>query len=156
MSGLAAALSSGEHRWNPREANRRRWRSEPMKALRVLLVEDDAMIGMLLADVLEEMGHVVCAIEGTQGAAVTAAAHHRPDLMIVDARLGHGSGISAVEQILRARFVPHLFITGNILRVQELRPDAVVLEKPFREAALMHAIQRALDIAAIPLLAEPT
>jgi DNA-binding response OmpR family regulator len=43
-----------------------------MKALRVLLVEDDAMISMLLADLLKEMGHDVCAIEGTQDAAVTA------------------------------------------------------------------------------------
>jgi DNA-binding response OmpR family regulator len=127
-----------------------------MKALRVLLVEDDAMIGMLLADILKEMGHDVCAIEGTQNGAVTAAAHYRPDLMIVDARLGHGSGVTAVEEILRSGFVPHLFITGNISRVMALRPGAVVLEKPFREADLMHAIQRALDIVATPLLAEPT
>ena len=58
-------------------------------------------------------------------------------LVIADARLGHGSGVSAIEEILRAGFVPHLFITGNISRVKELRPDAVVLEKPFSETELM-------------------
>ena len=47
--------------------------SEPIKALRILLVEDDPLIGALLADVLKNMGHDVCAIVVTQEAAVTAA-----------------------------------------------------------------------------------
>jgi DNA-binding response OmpR family regulator len=127
-----------------------------MKALRVLLVEDEPLIGMLLADILKEKGHDVCAIEVTQGGAVTAAAHYKPDLVIADARLGHGSGVSAIEEILRAGFVPHMFISGNISRVKELRPDAVVLEKPFSEAELMRAIQCALDIPETPSLAERT
>ena len=114
------------------------------------------MIGMLLADILIEMGHDVCAIEVTPDAAVTAAAYYQPDLMIVDARLGAGSGVAAVEEILRTGFVPHLFMTGNAARVKELRPDAVVLEKPFRETELMDAIHRALHIAATPLLADRT
>ena len=121
-----------------------------MKALRVLVVEDDALIGMLLAEMLEEMGHDVCAIAATAADGVTAAAQYRPDLVIADARLGDGSGISAIEEILRTGFVPHLFMTGNISRVKALRPDAVVLEKPFRAAELILAIQRALDIAATP------
>jgi DNA-binding response OmpR family regulator len=127
-----------------------------MKALRVLLAEDDDLIGVLLADILREMGHEVCAVEGTMGAAVIAAARYKPDLMIVDARLGDGSGVSAVEEILRVGFVPHLFMSGNIAPVRARRPDAVVLEKPFREAELMHAIQRALDVMAPRLLVEST
>jgi two-component system, response regulator PdtaR len=119
-----------------------------MKALRVLLVEDDTMISMLLAEMLEEMGYDVCAIEATVAGAVTAAAQYRPDLMIVDGRLGDGSGVLAVEEILRTGFVPHVFISGNISRVQALRPGAVVLQKPFNEAELTRAIQRALDAAA--------
>ena len=119
-----------------------------MKALRVLIMEDDPLIGMLLAEWLEEMG--VCAVAATAVDAVTAAAQNRPDLVIADARLGDGSGVSAIEEILRTGFVPHLFITGNISRVKALRPGAVVLEKPFRVAELMLGIQRALGIAATP------
>jgi two-component system, response regulator PdtaR len=119
--------------------------SEPTKALRVLVVEDDMMIGVLLAGTLEDMGYDVCAVEATEAGAVTAAAQYRPELMIVDARLGNGSGISAVEEILRTGFIPHLFMTGNVSRVKALRPGAVVLQKPFREAELTRAIQRALD-----------
>ena len=44
-----------------------------MKALRVLVVEDDAMIAMLLADMFAGMGHDVCAIEATEAGAVAAA-----------------------------------------------------------------------------------
>jgi FixJ family two-component response regulator len=47
-------------------------------------------------------------------------------------------------------------MSGNISKVKALRPDAVVIEKPFREPELTHAMQRALDIAATPLLTETT
>lgn len=106
------------------------------------------MIGMLLADVLAEMGHDVCAIEATEADAVAAAVRCKPDLMIVDARLGDGSGVSAVEEILRAGFVPHVFVSGETSSVQALRPDAVVIQKPFREPDLARAIQRALGATA--------
>ena len=37
-----------------------------MGPLRILVVEDDALIGMLLADMLDAMGHTVCAVARTQ------------------------------------------------------------------------------------------
>ena len=77
-----------------------------MKALRILVVEDDAMIGGLLAETLEDLGHVVCAVETNAANAVAAAARHHPDLMIVDVGLGEASGIAAVKEILRSGFVP--------------------------------------------------
>ena len=49
-----------------------------MAALRVLVVEDDAIIGALLAEMLEGMGHDVCAVEATEADAVTAAARCGP------------------------------------------------------------------------------
>jgi CheY-like chemotaxis protein len=44
-----------------------------MKALRILLVEDDSMVGMFLGMTLEQMGHEVCSIETTEAGAVAAA-----------------------------------------------------------------------------------
>ena len=84
-----------------------------VKALRVLIVEDEAMIAMLLAEVLRELGHEVCATEATEAGAIAAAVRYKPDLMIVDNELRKGSGISAVEQIIRSGFIPHLFVTGK-------------------------------------------
>jgi CheY-like chemotaxis protein len=122
---------------------------ELMKVLRVLVIEDDALIAMLLSELLAGMGHDVCATAATEGDAVIAATRHRPDLMIVDARLGRGSGVSAVEEILRAGPVAHLFISGDAEKVQTRQPDAVVVRKPFREAELARAIDTALA-AALP------
>jgi CheY-like chemotaxis protein len=118
-----------------------------MKALRVLVVEDDVLIAMLLANLLEGMGHAVCATAATEAEAVIAAARHRPDLMIVDAGLGRGSGVSAVEEICRARPLAHVFVSGDAGRVLTRRPDATVVRKPFREAELARAIDRALAAA---------
>ena len=118
-----------------------------MTADRVLVVEDDAVIAMLLAEVLTGLGHGVCAIESTEVEAVSAAHRCSPDLMIVDARLGEGSGITAVETIVSGGHVPHVFVSGDALRVRSLRPGALVIQKPFREADLSQAIQQVLSAA---------
>jgi two-component system, response regulator PdtaR len=115
-----------------------------MIALSILVVEDEAIIGLLLSEVLAGMGHKVCAVVASENEAVEAAAQHLPDLLIVDAGLAAGDGLSAVDRILAGRFVPHVFTTGNALKVRQLRPGAVVLEKPFHEAELADAIERAL------------
>ena len=119
-----------------------------MKALRTLVVEDDAMIGGLLAETLEGLGHAVCAVETNVAKAVAAASHWRPDLMIVDVGLGEASGIAAVKEILRSGFVPHVFVTGDALSGISLGPDTVLIRKPFRVSDLDQAIQRALATAA--------
>jgi two-component system, response regulator PdtaR len=120
-----------------------------MKALRVLVVEDDVLIAMLLTEMLAGMGHDVCATAATEAEAVIAAAHYRPDLMIVDAGLGRGSGVSAVEEICRAGPLAHVFISGDAERVRLRHPDAVVVRKPFRQAELVRAIEIALATAAV-------
>jgi CheY-like chemotaxis protein len=115
-----------------------------MKALRILVVEDDAMIGGLLTETLEDLGHVVCGVETDAANAVAAAARHRPDLMIVDVGLGEASGVAAVKEILLSGFVPHVFATGDALRDLSLGPEAVLIQKPFRGPDIIHAIARAL------------
>ena len=42
-----------------------------MKALRVLVIQDDALIAILLAELLASMGHDVCATAATAAEAVT-------------------------------------------------------------------------------------
>jgi CheY-like chemotaxis protein len=120
-----------------------------MRALRTLVVEDDAMIGGLLAETLEGLGHTVCAVKRNLADATAAASHWRPDLMIVDVGLGEASGIAAVKEILSSGFVPHVFVTGDILRGMSLGSETVLIQKPFRVSDLERAIQRAF--AAAPL-----
>jgi two-component system, response regulator PdtaR len=115
-------------------------------ALRVLVVEDEAMIAMLLVEVLTELGHTVCATEATEAGAVAAAARHQPDLMLVDDELRQGSGIAAVEQITRSGIIPHVFVSGDSLLGRSLSPGTVVIQKPFTIPELVWGIKRALTV----------
>src|SRR5208337_1439539 len=70
-----------------------------VKRLRILIVEDDAMVAMVLADMLVDQQHEICGIATTESDAVNAAARCKPDMMIVDVRLRAGSGVAALEAI---------------------------------------------------------
>lgn len=120
-----------------------------MPSLKILIVEDEAIIGMLLTEVLVGMGHSVIGVVGTESAAITSAAEYLPDFLIVDDGLATGNGVSAVDKIVANRFVPHIFTTGNVLEVRRLKPDAIILDKPFHEVELAEAIDQALDRAAL-------
>ena len=111
--------------------------------LRFLLVEDDAMIGAMLTEMLADLGHEIGVVQATEDEAVAAAARHKPDLMIVDLQLTRGSGVAAVARITRAGPIPHIFMTGR--GPLAARPGAVMLTKPFRKADLVRAIAQALN-----------
>ncbi len=110
--------------------------------LRVLVIEDEVIIGMLLARLLAAMGHEVVGVEGTEQGAVAAAARVRPGLILVDDRLSPGSGQAAIERILRNGFIPHVWMSGDPARRSSLRPGVAVLQKPFTEQALSLAIAK--------------
>jgi CheY-like chemotaxis protein len=114
-----------------------------VEGLGIVVVEDDALIAMDLADLLIGMGHTVLAIAQTEREAVAAATRCKPDLMIVDGQLAEGSGIEAMRQILARGYVPHVYMTGDPLRIMGLAPDAVVIAKPFTLSALSSGIARA-------------
>ena len=111
-----------------------------MRSLRILLIEDDATISALLAEVLEGLGHVICGLEATEADAVGSALRVRPDLMIVDANLRIGSGIAAVATIARSIAIPSIFISGD--RLPASVGTANFLQKPFTCRDLVGAIER--------------
>jgi two-component system, response regulator PdtaR len=119
-----------------------------MIALKVLVVEDDAMIGLLLAEMLGDMGYDVCAVATTEEDAVAEATRCKPGLMIVDEQLLEGSGLSAVNRILRTRSVPCVFTSGA--PIYPKWPGATTLQKPFLEADLIRAIQHVIGAVEAP------
>lgn len=114
------------------------------RVLRILVIEDDALIQMLVCETLISMGHEVCAAVRTEDEAVQAAARWRPDLVIVDAHLAGGSGIAAMGRILADRWTPHVFVSGARLASASLDPRAVILQKPYQDHDLARAMARAL------------
>lgn len=124
---------------------RRIWRLSDdllVTMIRVLVVDDDAVIGMLLAEMLGEMGLDVCGIEMTERGAIDAALRLIPDLIIVDAGLASGSGVAAMAAIERRGRIPHVFMSGA--RVLADLHGAPMLLKPFSEEALEAAIRLAM------------
>jgi CheY-like chemotaxis protein len=86
-----------------------------MKALRVLVIEDDALIALLLSELLAGMGHDVCATAATEAEAVRAATRYRPDLMIVDAGLGRGAVFPPSRKYC-ARGRSHMYSSAAMLK----------------------------------------
>ncbi len=112
-----------------------------MQSLRILVVEDDDLVGLLLAEMLSAMGHQVQAVVTTERAAIEAARQHAPDLIILDENLRSGHGSSAISHILQQRAVPYVLMSGN--PAAEQNTGAAFLEKPFFEEDLHQAIQTA-------------
>lgn len=115
-----------------------------MTGLRIMIVEDDVMLASILGELLEALGHAVCATESTQTGAAAAAARLRPDLILVDVTLAEGDGAAAMAAVERSRKAPHVYMSGRALNAGDLAPGAVILRKPFSERLLAQAIDRAL------------
>jgi CheY-like chemotaxis protein len=113
-----------------------------MAQLRILVVDDNAVIGALIAEMLESIGHLVCGVATTEAGAVTMARLQKPDLMIVDMRLGEGSGAAAMHHILHAGPMPHVFISGGGL--ESAGRGIQILRKPFLMAELVTAMDQAM------------
>jgi CheY-like chemotaxis protein len=115
----------------------------------VLVVDDEALVAMLLTDMLEDMGLRVCDTAATAQEAIALAETHRPDVVLMDIRLqGAGDGIDAAVEIHRRQKTPIIFLTGSrdqetLERIQRHHP-ADVLTKPIVSAQLKAAIDKVL------------
>ena len=114
-------------------------------AKRVLVVEDELMIRMLLEDMLSELGYTVAAEAARVDEALEATKHADFDLAILDVNLD-GQPISPVVDALVARGTPFVFATGYGERgLPEGYRNRPTLKKPFQMDGLKQMLQRALD-----------
>ena len=108
---------------------------------RVLVVEDELMIRLLLQDMLDDLGHTLAGEAGRIEDALTLAKQGEFDVAILDVNL-NGQPISPVVEILVERGVPFVFATGYGQRgVPEAYRKTPTLQKPFQADALAQAIE---------------
>jgi CheY-like chemotaxis protein len=98
---------------------------------RVLVVEDEMLIGMLLEDMLTDMGHTVVAIVPRVNEALATARRESFDVAILDVHL-NGQAVFPVAEVLIERGIPFVFATGYGERgLPEQYRDRPILQKPF-------------------------
>src|SRR3989442_11654147 len=85
------------------------------QAKRVLIVEDELMIRMLLEDMLNELGYSIAAEAGRIDEALEGAKTAEFDLAILDVNL-NGQTIAPGAEALDARRMPFLVPTGHCER----------------------------------------
>jgi len=113
--------------------------AEPHKRRNVLVLEDEAVIAMMLQDELESLGiHVVGPVSNL-ASAVTLAETAELDAALLDLNI-NGAYATEVADTLRARRIPFMFVTGYS-RPEGLRyRDVEVLRKPFTGLQLRLAL----------------
>jgi response regulator NasT len=121
----------------------------PVPSRRVLVAEDEALIRMDLAEMLEEEGYeVVAAVEDGEKA-VDQTRQLRPDLVIMDVKMPRLDGIAAAEQIAGERIAPVVMLTAFSQRdlVERARDAGAMayLVKPFTKSDLAPAIEMAVS-----------
>ena len=116
--------------------------------LRLLVVEDEALVALDLADIVTRMGATVVATSATEDEAVAAFGRHRPDAVLMDVRLRRGDGISASQRLRAVGPAPIVFVTASTDADTRRRMEAIagapIVSKPVRARDLRFAILAAI------------
>ncbi|WP_304171581.1 response regulator [Phenylobacterium aquaticum] len=112
-----------------------------LAGLRVLIVEDEMMVSMLIEDMLGDLGCHVVGPAARLDEALALAENAEIDCAVLDVNLG-GQSTFPVADLLRAKGVPFAFATGyGDAGLREVDRDSAVLQKPFREVDLAKVLQ---------------
>jgi CheY-like chemotaxis protein len=99
--------------------------------MRLLVVEDESLIAILIEETLVRLGHILVASAVRVGPAVELARTAIVDAAILDINV-HGEPIYPVATILVARQIPFLFVTGyNTGEIDERFRECPTVRKPF-------------------------
>jgi CheY-like chemotaxis protein len=110
--------------------------------LKLLLIEDEAMVAFFMEDMLMDMGHEVGAIASRMPEALEIARTGAFDLAILDVNLD-GKPSYPIAEVLRERSIPFAFATGyGIKGIDPRFADVPVLTKPFLESEMKNVLQQ--------------
>jgi len=121
--------------------------TQPLTGRRVLVVEDESLVAMLLETILEDMGCTPVGPAGTIDDGLALVADPAPlDAALLDVNVA-GRQVFPVADALRARGVPFVFSTGygESGLPDEWRGHPTV-QKPFTESAIRAALMKAMGV----------
>jgi CheY-like chemotaxis protein len=121
-----------------------------LSGLHLLLVEDEAMVALMVEDMLIDLGCTRVEVAGTvsQGLAKLAEPDAPLDGAILDVNLG-GEKVYPIAEVLAARRIPFIFATGyGIEGIAADFSHVPALAKPYESRALENMLTRALNLSA--------
>lgn len=124
--------------------------TQPLTGRRVLVVEDESLVAMLLETILEDMGCIPVGPAGTVEEGLAMVADPAPlDGALLDVNVA-GRQVFPVAGALKARGVPFVFSTGygESGLPDEWRGHPTV-QKPFTEATIRNALMRAMGVETV-------
>ncbi|MDA8155434.1 MAG: response regulator [Actinomycetota bacterium] len=96
---------------------------------KVLIVEDEVIAAMALADIVWQWGYLPCEPAVSGGEAISKAGSEAPDLVLMDVGLSDGmDGIEAARRIYTSFNIPIIFTSGYD---EERIIDSLGLSGPF-------------------------
>ncbi|MGA7433095.1 MAG: response regulator [Xanthobacteraceae bacterium] len=116
---------------------------------RILLVEDEALVAMMIQETLTEFGFHVLGPVSTASEALAAARERSIDAAVLDINLGDGL-VYTVAEILAERGVPFVFVTGYDADSVDSRFSGIpILQKPIERESLQRIFAQRGDDRAI-------
>lgn len=114
---------------------------------RVLIVEDNGLVGEVIADAISEAGGWPLGPVLSEREALDMINYNPgiPDVAILDVHLD-GTSFDIAARLAELG-VPFIFASGNVRDIPEVFRDRLVCEKPYTPDALMRTLSRALDAA---------
>jgi DNA-binding response OmpR family regulator len=111
----------------------------------ILIVEDRAVVGAAISDVLTDEGYRVVGPVGSTDDALAAIADNRIDAALLDIHLGGDDRVFEVAEVLLALRVPFSFLTATSRRLLPPKfSGQPFLEKPFQSAEVLASLEAML------------
>jgi PAS domain S-box-containing protein len=125
--------------------------STPTAGRRILLVEDEALVAIMMRDMLTDLGFSVVGPVGDRTTAIAAARKADIEGAVLDLNL-RGETTYPVADELESRSIPFIFLTGYDRGVIDRRyADVPLLQKPVDEQTLQRALAAVLDAERPPV-----
>jgi len=110
--------------------------------VKILIVEDEALLAMELESEVEEAGHEIVGVAAESKQALSLIEKSSPQFAFVDIQLLDGPTGIDVGRHLASRSIPYVFVSGNLKRIPEDFAGALgAIEKPYTMNGLQNALE---------------
>jgi len=110
--------------------------------VKILIVEDEALLAMELESEVEEAGHEIVGVAAESKQALSLIEKSSPQFAFVDIQLLDGPTGIDVGRHLASRSIPYVFVSGNLKRIPEDFAGALgAIKKPYTMNGLQNALE---------------